>query len=138
MEFAETMEQHGALQEITALGTNGALREHSYSDSKRASILEAFFESYSQVATLSPIVNTLPMGAPPVSSPVIELRSPTVAGVDTLICGGSEATFSGRQLFSPPAAHQPPITLCSTARCPGFFSCSQVVKLPQSFERFFH
>ena len=43
------------------------------------------------------------MGALPVSSPAIELGSPTVTSVDTLICGGSETTYSGRQLFSIPA-----------------------------------
>ena len=55
------------------MATNSALREHSYSDTERASILEAFLRSYSHEATLSPIVNTLPMGAPPVSSAAIDL-----------------------------------------------------------------
>ena len=35
---------------------------------------------------------------------MLEVESPTaeVAAVDTLICGEPSATYSGRQLFSPP------------------------------------
>ena len=74
-------------------------------ENERATILEALLGNYSQLeTTLSPIINTLPLAAPPVSSSVIEVESPTaeLAAADTPICGDPSATYSGRQLFSPP------------------------------------
>ena len=55
---------------------------------------------------MSPIINTLPLVASHVSSCVIEVESPTaeVAAADKPICTNlhPSATYSVRQLFSPP------------------------------------
>ena len=77
-------------------------------EKERAGIVEVLHGTCShEKATLSPVINTLPLVAPPVSSCVLEVESPTaeVAAVDTPICGETSATYSGRQLFDPPTTH---------------------------------
>ena len=93
------------------MSENSAMCESRY-EIERATMLEALLSSCSQyeMETLSPIFNTFPLVALPVSSRMIKLEAPTavdtqvatqqVAEADTPICRDPSATYSGRQLFS--------------------------------------